>query len=457
MSRLALLGFDGLDPELVERWLGDLPNLSELMSEGIHGKLESTYPPTTIPAWTSMMTSQDPGQIGLYDRRRRIGRSYKYETVDSMAIRQKTIWNYTSRVRLEALLVGVPQTFPPKPLKGSLVSGLLTPNKELQWTYPRELANEVENAVGGDFPFDVYGYQTKNKDWLVEKVYDMTRKRLGTFRHFARKREHDLLMMVEHGADRIQHGFWRHMDEEHPNFVPESRFAEVIHDYYVFLDQEIGKLLEDLPRDTSVMLVSPFSSQPLKGCVRLNEWLQQEGYLVLNEEAKEGEPLDLKQVDWTQTEAWADGGAVGQIHFNVHGREPNGFVPAEEIENLKNDIRERVMTIEQDGARVSSIAEAPEQMYRAANGNGPDLIVKFEDLTYLVSPVMGGEIIQSENDAGPDDTTHRGEGLFIWDHPAKMEPKKKDTYSIYDIAPTILTYFGIDVPEHMIGESLISL
>ena len=65
-----------------------------------------------------------------------------------------------------------------------------------------------------------------------------------------------------------------------------------------------------------------------------------------------------------------------------------------------------------------------------------------------------GTIHLFENDTGPDDANHDWNGILIWDHPAKIQPKVKDPYLLYDIAPTILRFFNIDVPEHMIGEPL---
>ena len=60
-----------------------------------------------------------------------------------------------------------------------------------------------------------------------------------------------------------------------------------------------------------------------------------------------------------------------------------------------------------------------------------------------------------ENDTGPDDANHAEEGIFIWNMPSDSMNEVKDVYSIYDVAPTILAYFGIDVPGDMIGQSLI--
>ena len=78
MTRLLVIGLDCETPQFVfDEWRSDLPNLDRLMKEGVHGKLESTIPPITVPAWSSMLSSKDPGQLGLYGFRNR--KSYHYE------------------------------------------------------------------------------------------------------------------------------------------------------------------------------------------------------------------------------------------------------------------------------------------------------------------------------------------------------------------------------------------
>ncbi len=78
MKKLLLIGLDCATPQLVfDQWLDSLPNIKKLAKEGICGKLKSTIPPITVPAWTAMMTSNDPGMLGFYGFRNR--KSHGYE------------------------------------------------------------------------------------------------------------------------------------------------------------------------------------------------------------------------------------------------------------------------------------------------------------------------------------------------------------------------------------------
>ncbi|MEO2003963.1 MAG: alkaline phosphatase family protein, partial [Candidatus Poribacteria bacterium] len=74
---MAIIGLDCAAPEFLFReWRDDLPNINGLMTRGVHGELASIVPPITVPAWMSMMTSQDPGSLGIYGFRNRRDHSY---------------------------------------------------------------------------------------------------------------------------------------------------------------------------------------------------------------------------------------------------------------------------------------------------------------------------------------------------------------------------------------------
>jgi Uncharacterized conserved protein len=70
--RLIIIGLDCMEPSLVfERWRQELPNLSRLMAAGSYGRMESSIPAITVPAWSCMMSGRDPGELGIYGFRNR--------------------------------------------------------------------------------------------------------------------------------------------------------------------------------------------------------------------------------------------------------------------------------------------------------------------------------------------------------------------------------------------------
>src|SRR5271166_3346195 len=69
IKRAVILGFDGMDPELTERFIaeGKLPNLARLREQGTFRRLQTTFPPISPVAWSTFMTGVNPGKHNIYD------------------------------------------------------------------------------------------------------------------------------------------------------------------------------------------------------------------------------------------------------------------------------------------------------------------------------------------------------------------------------------------------------
>jgi predicted AlkP superfamily phosphohydrolase/phosphomutase len=457
--RLLVLGLDCAASQLVfDEWRDELPTLRSLMEAGVWGKLRSTIPPITVPAWTCMMTSQDPGMLGLYGFRNRA--SYGYEdlyTANAKYVKAKTVWNHLSRNRMPSLVFGVPQTYPPKPLNGILVASFMTPGKDVQFTYPDEIKAELDQAADGDYIIDVDDFRTDDKDKLLADIYRMTERRFKAFRHFLRKDDFRFAMMVEMGIDRIHHGFWRFYDRSHRLYESGNRYEHAIRDYYRAVDVAIGETIEAAGDEWSVMIVSDHGAKTMHGAICINEWLQAHGFLALKEKPARQTRLTMDMIDWGRTRAWGEGGYYSRVFLNVQGREPQGTVPPDEYESFRNELKAGLEGIvDEEGRNINTRCFKPEEIYRQVTNIPPDLIVYLGDLDWRSAGSVGvGSIYLYENDTGPDDANHAEDGIFIWRPPAGVTAKRQETYSIYDVAPTILRCLGLEVPPDMIGESIV--
>jgi predicted AlkP superfamily phosphohydrolase/phosphomutase len=197
--------------------------------------------------------------------------------------------------------------------------------------------------------------------------------------------------------------------------VPGNRYENAIHDYYRYVDGEIGRLLERLDDDTVVLVVSDHGAKPMVGGICINEWLIQNGYLVLKERPEGMVPLEKVEVDWGKTRAWAAGGYYARISLNVRGREPEGIIPPEDYEKVRDELAEAIAAItDENGVNIGSVALKPQEVYRTVRNIPPDLIVYLGDLSWRAVGSVGLDRIYTyENDTGPDDANHAQEGLFI--------------------------------------------
>ena len=457
--RLFVIGLDSAEPSLVfERWRAELSHLSRLMAEGVYGRLRSCHPPITIPAWTSMLASKDPGQLGFYGFHNRVDASYGRMAIASAnLVQHDRVWDILGRLGRRSIIVGVPQTYPVKPIYGLLVSDLLTPSTQVPYTYPSELRHEIERLVG-EYEFDVPDFRTNEKARLLSDLYRMTEKRFTVVRYLMRAKPWDFFMFVEIGLDRVQHAFWRFMDPEHPKFEPGSPFANAVHDYYRYLDHKIGQLLDLLDEDVAVLVISDHGAQRMEGGFCLNEWLIQEGYLRLKDKPAGIVPLDQCEVDWANTRAWAAGGYYGRIFLNVQGREPQGVIPPERYHRERELLQARLRaTTDHLGRPLGTVVWKPEEIYREVRGFPPDLLVYFGNLRWrAVGSVGVGAIHTFENDLGPDEANHALEGIFIWYEPRRrFGGRELSELHLEDVAPTMLSILGIEPPKTMEGRVIL--
>ena len=455
--KVVVIGLDCAEPTLAfGKFAHKLPNLSRLREHGVWGKLRSCDPPITVPAWMSMMSGKDPGTLGYYGFRNRADHSYeRMTTATSLAVKEPLLWDYLGREGKKVILIGVPQTYPPRQVNGLMVTDFLTPSIESQYTYPPELKNEIAGMPDvHPYEFDVSDFRTPDKAKIRDGIARMTAKRFALARHLLATKPWDFFMMVEMGTDRVHHAFWQHMDPKHHRYEPGNPFESVIEDYYVQVDQEIGRLLDVLPGGTTVLVVSDHGGQCMEGGVSLNEWLVREGYLVLHDYPKTPSRLEALKVDWARTTAWGSGGYYGRVFLNVRGREPQGLIPPEEYEARRTEIADKLEALPgPDGQPIGTRALRPETLYKTVRGAAPpDLFIYFGDLRWRSVGTIGtGQIYTFENDTGPDDANHAPEGLLIARGPGVAAKGQVAGMQLMDVTPTVLRLFDLDVPADMLG------
>src|SRR5438552_9537310 len=180
---------------------------------------------------------------------------------------------------------------------------------------------EIEATVG-EYLVDVPNFRTHDKEYLLRQIYTMTEKRFKLVKKWLVEKDWDFFMFVEMGTDRIHHGLWKYHDPTHHKYETNPKLNKSIHDYYRYIDSEIGQILDLVDDDTTVFIVSDHGAKKMDGGICVNEWLIREGYLRMKTQPTTLTAIDNSESDGSKTSDWEDGGYYARIVLNVGGLEP---------------------------------------------------------------------------------------------------------------------------------------
>lgn len=505
--KVVVIGLDGATFDLIKPWAedGKLPTIAKLLTEGAAGPLRSTVPPMTAPAWSSFMTGKNPGKHGLYDWIYRHPDSYDVSPVTASHCKEPAIWEILGDQGRRVCSVNIPMTFPPKPVNGSMLSGLPAPSAQAGISYPPALLPEIERELGEYllYPDPGQAYSDAGVDDFLRRLSDTTAMRFKVIHHLFDREAWDFFMVVLNGTDTVQHAMWKYMDPSHPLHDPSKRdrYGRAIEDYYVSVDRYLGELVPRLDDNTVLMLMSDHGFGPFHKFIHVNNWLRKMGWLKLKNtpvtqfkrlifdlgfapmkvydllmrlgfgslkrEVVRGRGqglmktlfLSFDDVDWEKTEAYSLGN-VGQIRLNVRGREPLGTVsPGEEYETLRAEIMDGLSKVVDPvtGENVVEYIYRREEIYAGQNLEAASDILfiptRMEYFGFGEYEFGSNRIIESMKRGISG--THRMHGIFcMWGEPV-AEGQWLQGLEIVDLAPTILHLSGLGVPAGMDGKVIV--
>ncbi|HKQ32120.1 MAG TPA: alkaline phosphatase family protein, partial [Thermodesulfobacteriota bacterium] len=276
---------------------------------------------------------------------------------------------------------------------------------------------------------------------------DMLGYELGRFRS-------GLLFFYIGRVDQLSHMFWRTMDPKHPAFEPESKLKSVIENAYIEMDGVLGRVLDSIDGDTTVIVLSDHGFAPFYRAFNLNTWLKDNGYSYLTDDS-EGE--FFQNVDWGRTRAYGVG--FNGLFLNLKGRESKGIVDPAEREALLDEISEKLLSVRdpQNGEQVISRVYRAEEIYSGPYlKDAPDLIVGYNK-GYRASweTVLGSfskEVLRDNKQKWSGD--HLMEAALVPGILLSNKEIRLENPALTDLAPTVLEEFGIPKKEGMIGQSI---
>ncbi|MFN3201915.1 MAG: alkaline phosphatase family protein [Bradymonadia bacterium] len=315
-----------------------------------------------------------------------------------------------------------------------------------------------------------------DEEAFLEQAWANHAERESMFFEMLGRMNRGVVACVFDGTDRIQHMFMRYLDDEHParrREDPErvARYEGVISETYARMDEMLGRVMQQVDPDdpdTLLVVMSDHGFKSFRRGVNLNSWLLKEGYLVLEEGAEATTGEWFRGVDWDRTRAFALG--LGGIFLNVKGREGRGCVaPGAEAEALADEIADKLTGMvdpEIVGVREDGTEGPTEAIHKAWTAHrifhgpyaedAPDIIVGYAPGWRASWDGVRG----IANDIVFDDNTKAWSGDHcidpeqvpgVWISNRPMGRPDGETPSITDVAPTLLTLFGVKPLKHMDG------
>jgi predicted AlkP superfamily phosphohydrolase/phosphomutase len=294
---------------------------------------------------------------------------------------------------------------------------------------------------------------------FLEQTYDIDAEREAMFFAALNRLKKGSLVCVWDGTDRIQHMFWRYLEEGHPaaKGKENAEHKNAIEELYKHNDALVGRVMKRLRKGDVLMVLSDHGFTSFRRGVNLNSWLLANGYLKLKE-GTDGSSEWLADVDWSQTKAYALG--LTGMFLNIKGREAEGIVePGDEAEALKAELISKISGLvdtEKGEVGVTELFD-PVKLYSGPYvRSGPDFLVGYNH-GYRVSwdcatGVVSGPVFEDNTKAWSGDhgvDPRLVPGVFFCSH--KVDDQDP---GLIDIAPTALSLFGVEPPDHMDGKAL---
>lgn len=285
MSKLLIIGIDGMDSKLVTKYIDCLPNIKSIIDTSPEIKSESVFPPDSDTAWASIYTGLNPAKHGIVEfvdplERSKINKS-QTEYINVEAIKGKTFWDIAGKNGKKICLIYPHLAYPVWKVNGFMINP--NPDTEILEMYPPDFkfnfplqSLEIHKRIPRT-KLEFKKYLDKKRKIVINE-FDFGQKMLSNH-------EFDLFFLYSSVLDSIMHIFWNYCDPEDPTYPGENLFKDAIRNFYILYDELIGKMLNNIDSNTSVLILSDHGhSMRPTNLFNINEVLRQEGYLFAKED-----------------------------------------------------------------------------------------------------------------------------------------------------------------------------
>jgi predicted AlkP superfamily phosphohydrolase/phosphomutase len=500
-AQTLVLGIDGgewdvLDP-LIEA--GRLPNLARLVDDGVSGRLASVTPPVSPPAWTTIQTGVNPGKHGIYDFVA-FDPDHSRRVLDATDRRSPPFWRLLNDRGVSTGVFKVPFSYPPDDVEGFLVSGFPTPATAGSYGTPAAVADQLPPTD------DLFEDKSLLREGDLEAFgTDLVRtaeRQTAVLLDLLEGHETDLVATVYDGADRVQHYFWKYLDEDHPRYTDDERLAAVLPEYFEAVDEGIGRTIDAMDDELNVVVLSDHGFGPLSYDVYVEEWLASNDYLrwrdrnsarrsvrdtasrtvsrvwdvmksaglaptvgrlaptwVLDPgrrllESADSGNASWDQVDWSGTRAFFTSTSGQSLVINLDDRFDRGTVSRSRYDDVVESLADELSGLRdpETGQGLVEAVHRTDELYEAPASTGrPDLVVETGPEYTLKGGRSDALVEPSTQFRRGRSGDHRPHGMFVAAGPSFGTGSVSGLH-LADVAPLLLSLHRCPIAPWMDGE-----
>ena len=478
-KKVIVIGIDGASWDIINTGISKslLPTFDYLVKNSIYGILKSVIPPISPSAWNAIYTGAFPNKTGVFNFFEFDEISYSYKPISCKSRKVPTLFSLLSLNSLKVFGVNLPFYYPPETVNGCLICGFGSPNIR---TYPQEFLEKLKtiipNFIGDIGDDDII--LSRNKDSLKNKTETIFNETKKLIEHFF-KNNFDFGFFVFRAHEPLKHYYFDDLD--------------FILYFYSLIDKTLQYVLSQMSEEDVLFIVSDHGFRKIKCYVRINNALESIGMFKCNQKRQlpileqlgkilikinpklvrkllsspfiwsllkilPNKSLSyLNSVDWEKTKAFYLEGSEGIIRINLKGREKKGSVSEEEYENVRKEIITKLRSLKSpDNKRVIKDVISIEKLYGEEAKQYGDLVVIPEDEYVLSGGYSPNKEIFDYKKGIERPGEHSVDGIFIiYSKNREIVPSNVNlSASVVDIAPTILSIFGVPIPDYMDGKPI---
>ena len=328
---------------------------------------------------------------------------------------------------------------------------------------PADFIRKVASELGS---FYTTGFQEDHKalsnrvfsdDEFAAQADYVLKERLALLDYALRHYDDGLLFFYFSSTDLQSHMFWWDTVAPHPYRSRDEaqRFFMRLQDLYVKMDGVIGELLKRYGDSSHIIVMSDHGFCNFRRQFNINTWLRDNGYL-----SPPGCTSVLEDVEWRATRAYALG--INSVYLNLKGREKYGVVePGREQDQLLEELVHKLEEVcDTDGNRIIRKVYRSDRIYRGdALRYAPDLIIGYHrDYRCSWKSCLGDitkELLLDNDSAWAADHC-----MDAYEIPGVLFSNRliiEENPTLCDIAPSILTEFGLSIPSCMTGKNIFKI